>query len=362
MNEKMKRYTILLICVLLACAGCGQRQEGASQDKVSELMALTEVDKFVDFGMQMGIHPDDPERDIKEELAREIDKEEFISRCSAVYAKHFTDDELDDLIQFYRTDTGKKIVRVMPDVMKEIVQVSQEVAEETIARIEKKEGSAFHQLKQKTDANICRNNLRMIDMAKDMAALELALSNGSSVTEKQISGQIKDGYSSLECPSGGSYDIGTIGEPPTCTVTSHGLPELSFALPGLSPFPGPSEQKTPEKVIEEFCAGWRLPLASIEKKEDVFRVHLGDGRTIQLDPDETEPKSLRSTLQRVGRVLASPQWKAATVVDARDSDRIIAHKNVPSGNSSSKPTPAIYVIRAGDTLSGIAKKFDTSIS
>jgi hypothetical protein len=358
----MKTYTTLLACILLLYAGCGQNRDTASKDKVRELLTLTEVDKFIDVGMQMGIHPDDPDRLIKEELVRGFDREEFISRCSAVYAKHFTDDELDDLIRFYRTDTGKKIVRVMPAVMKEIVQVSQQIAEETIARLEEKEGSQFHKQKQKTDALICRNNLRMIDAAKEMAALELALSNGSAVTEKQISGHIKDGFSSLKCPSGGTYEIGLIGKSPTCTVTSHALPELSFTLPGFAPVTQPSEQKKPEKIVEEFCAGWRLPLASIEKKENVFRVHLEDGRIVQLDPGETEPKALRATLQRVGRVLSSSQGEAATVVDARDSDRIIAHKNALSENRTTEDIPAIYVIQPGDTLSGIAKKCDTSIS
>ncbi|MDA3800387.1 MAG: DUF2059 domain-containing protein [Kiritimatiellae bacterium] len=358
----MKKHTILLICMLLVCAGCGQREEGASQDKVSELMSLTKADKFVQIGFDISEHPDDPHREIKQEFRQELDKQKLIKLYSAVYAKHFSDDELDDLIRFYRTDTGKKIVRVMPDVMMEIVEVSQSVTEETIARLENKEGSLFRQKKQDTDALICRNNLRMIDAAKEMAALELELSNGSSVTEDQISGYIKDGASSLECPSCGTYGIGPIGESPTCTVTSHALPKLSFALPGLSPVTPPAEKNTPEEIIKEFCAEWRMPLASIEKTDDVFRVHLKDGRTIQLNPSDTTANALHETLQRVGCILSSPQGKKVRMIDARDSDSIIGHNNAPSGDHASETIPAIYVIQPGDTLSGIARKLETSIS
>jgi len=49
----------------------------------------------------------------------------FVDLIVPVYAKHFTDDELDVLIEFYGTPVGKKTVNVMPQVTKEAMQIGQ---------------------------------------------------------------------------------------------------------------------------------------------------------------------------------------------------------------------------------------------
>lgn len=49
----------------------------------------------------------------------------FVDLIVPVYAKHFTDDELDVLIEFYGTPVGKKTVSVMPQVTKEAMQIGQ---------------------------------------------------------------------------------------------------------------------------------------------------------------------------------------------------------------------------------------------
>lgn len=47
----------------------------------------------------------------------------FIDAMSALYAKHFSEQEIADLIKFYRTDLGKKAIRTLPIVMKEGMEV-----------------------------------------------------------------------------------------------------------------------------------------------------------------------------------------------------------------------------------------------
>ncbi|HXR04250.1 MAG TPA: hypothetical protein VN836_06035 [Verrucomicrobiae bacterium] len=70
------------------------------------------------------------------------------------------------------------------------------------------------------NANGCINNLRQIDAAKNEWAVENKKTNGTAVTESDIKPYIKlDTNGNLpKCPSGGTYTIGKIGEPPTCSL------------------------------------------------------------------------------------------------------------------------------------------------
>jgi outer membrane lipoprotein-sorting protein len=74
--------------------------------------------------------------------------------------------------------------------------------------------------------NACINNLRQIDGAKNEFALEKGKKNGDPVTEADIKPYIKlDANGNLpKCPAGGTYTIGKVGEPPTCSIPGHALP------------------------------------------------------------------------------------------------------------------------------------------
>jgi len=45
---------------------------------------------------------------------------------SAIFAKYYTEAELKDLITFYQSPTGKKVIAIMPQVMRESMQQSTE--------------------------------------------------------------------------------------------------------------------------------------------------------------------------------------------------------------------------------------------
>ena len=49
----------------------------------------------------------------------------FIDLIIPVYAKHFTNEELDGLIAFYESPVGAKTVRVMPQITREAMQIGQ---------------------------------------------------------------------------------------------------------------------------------------------------------------------------------------------------------------------------------------------
>ena len=84
----------------------------------------------------------------------------------------------------------------------------------------------FVRARDMAQTNVCINNLRQIDAAKQQWVLEKGKKNGDVVTEADIKLYIKlDANGDLpKCPAGGKYTIGKVGEAPTCSIPGHALP------------------------------------------------------------------------------------------------------------------------------------------
>jgi len=74
------------------------------------------------------------------------------------------------------------------------------------------------------ERNHCINNLRQIDAAKNQWALENNKAAGAVPAAEDLLPYLQNGVFPV-CPSGGTYTIGAIGVPPTCSVPSHVLPQ-----------------------------------------------------------------------------------------------------------------------------------------
>lgn len=85
----------------------------------------------------------------------------------------------------------------------------------------------FTRARQTAQRNACINNLRQIDSAKDQWAIEEGKMTGDVVTEADILPYFRDNALPV-CPAGGAYELGVIGEPPTCSLgealDGHALP------------------------------------------------------------------------------------------------------------------------------------------
>jgi len=69
--------------------------------------------------------------------------------------------------------------------------------------------------------NVCVNNLRQIDGAKQQWALENKKSAGTFVTPNDLTPYLK---TMPTCPAGGVYTLGLVSSPPQCSVPGHMLP------------------------------------------------------------------------------------------------------------------------------------------
>ena len=79
----------------------------------------------------------------------------------------------------------------------------------------------FVKARTTSQLNACINNLRQIDAAKQQWALEKGKKATDTPTKEDLLPYLR-GWP--VCPQGGTYTIGAVGEPPTCSIPNHKLP------------------------------------------------------------------------------------------------------------------------------------------
>ena len=105
---------------------------GNMSDKLFDIM-LANVEKQMD-----AVNPG------KDDIVKELIKEMFTSlkaqapalmeESTKVYARHFSKDEFDQLIAFYQTPVGQKVLTEIPALLNEIMQVEKPIVERSIVQ------------------------------------------------------------------------------------------------------------------------------------------------------------------------------------------------------------------------------------
>jgi prepilin-type N-terminal cleavage/methylation domain-containing protein len=72
---------------------------------------------------------------------------------------------------------------------------------------------------------LCISNLRRIDEAKALWALDNGKGLGVKPHDEDLFGPTSYIRTKPQCPAGGRYDLGKTKDPATCTVDGHELPE-----------------------------------------------------------------------------------------------------------------------------------------
>jgi len=81
---------------------------------------------------------------------------------------------------------------------------------------------ALGHARTRSQRGACINNLRQIESAKDQWSLETNAAEGSAVTADDLAPFFRGSFP--QCPAGGVYDLGVIGVPASCSISSHVLP------------------------------------------------------------------------------------------------------------------------------------------
>jgi hypothetical protein len=81
----------------------------------------------------------------------------------------------------------------------------------------------FVQARHGAMTNVCINNLRRIDGAKQTWALENKKDDSQTPSSEELDKYLDHGFNALVCPAGGRYSINPIGQKPTCSIPGHQL-------------------------------------------------------------------------------------------------------------------------------------------
>ncbi|MCC6461938.1 MAG: DUF2059 domain-containing protein [Saprospiraceae bacterium] len=141
----MKKLLLATALCLMAVAAFSQ-----TTTKTAQIRKLLELSGSGKMGVMMmdnllpalkNLAPDAP-ADFWEEVQKEVHPEDIVELVVPIYDKYYTEEDIRQLIVFYESPVGQKMVAQMPAVMQESMAVGQEwgreIAEKVISRLEEK--------------------------------------------------------------------------------------------------------------------------------------------------------------------------------------------------------------------------------
>ncbi|MDH3975023.1 MAG: DUF2059 domain-containing protein [Deltaproteobacteria bacterium] len=159
----MKRWVVII--VLLVFPAVAYSGELNKRHKVEALLVLTKIDTMVDsmysqmdqimkgMSRQLGIKPSEEEMFNKfmsryvSIMRQEMNWEKMKGPMIDVYMKHYSDKEIQDMITFYKSETGKSMIEKMPEVMKDSMLISQSMMKDFVPKME----SIFLEIKKEIE-------------------------------------------------------------------------------------------------------------------------------------------------------------------------------------------------------------------
>lgn len=125
----MKKISAVLICLCLISNAFAQTT--AKDKKIKEMLELTGAGKLgVQVAQQMLNSFQQQFQSVPaefwEKMKAGVNSDEIISITVPVYAKYYTEEDLDQLIAFYKTPVGRKVVSVTPQIVQESMLLGRE--------------------------------------------------------------------------------------------------------------------------------------------------------------------------------------------------------------------------------------------
>ncbi len=139
------KVTVFLICLVLAVSGFGQGLQptnDTSQSKHEDTKKLMQavgtaelLQDMLDQSIEQQVtsvrrlRPDVPAQFWTEfggEMKKEINPQELMDMIVPIYDKHFSHQEIRQLIAFYQSPLGKKISATLPEIQRESLEAGQE--------------------------------------------------------------------------------------------------------------------------------------------------------------------------------------------------------------------------------------------
>lgn len=144
---------IMLIVLLITTPMVSNAESDTKRETVDKLLIAMNMDGMVDdmfsqvekslLGMRKDLGVKESEQQIFENyiakvtsaMKEEMTWERMKGPMIDVYLKHYSQKELDDMLAFYDSETGKSIINKMPAIMAESVPVTQDMHNKFMSRL-----------------------------------------------------------------------------------------------------------------------------------------------------------------------------------------------------------------------------------
>ncbi|MFV8281396.1 DUF2059 domain-containing protein [Christiangramia marina] len=121
----MKKLILSIGVAFLGFTSLAQEQMTSEETKAIKLIELTS-------GQQFDIMTEPIVKMVAEDKREEFKKElsastkELYKKMAVIYTEKFTEEELDEILAFYATPVGEKMVELTPDITKKAMEIGQE--------------------------------------------------------------------------------------------------------------------------------------------------------------------------------------------------------------------------------------------
>jgi len=128
-NNNMKKIFALLIC--LAFISNAFSQTTPKEKKIKEMLELVGSGKLgVQVAQQMLNNFQERFTSVPaefwEKMKASINADDLINLTIPVYAKYYTEEDLDQIVAFYKTPAGRKVISVTPQIVQESMMLGRE--------------------------------------------------------------------------------------------------------------------------------------------------------------------------------------------------------------------------------------------
>jgi hypothetical protein len=168
-EDVMKLRMVLLLSLVGLLTGgvlLAQSGIGPAQEKEADIRRLIEMTGSSDLGAQLGknvldqilptlenMFPPGPKREeivgaFRTKLKTRFNPQELTELMIPVYDKHMTREEIQELIEFYQTPLGQRVLKIMPAVMQESQAIGSQWGEKIFQDVIREMEEEFPELRQ----------------------------------------------------------------------------------------------------------------------------------------------------------------------------------------------------------------------
>lgn len=141
----MKKFFITILLVGLSVTAFSQNI--SKNQKIRDLLELTGAGKLGEqIAKKMLASFKDSYSNVDpqfwDEFSNQIKSEDLVNLIVPIYDKYYTEDDIDQLISFYKTPIGKKVIETLPAISQESMQAGQtwgrELAQKVMRQLKEK--------------------------------------------------------------------------------------------------------------------------------------------------------------------------------------------------------------------------------